>query len=171
MKRVKFSRVRGSMRTSTVHYQKSLLGGHKNRLGGEGKGKKRLSHLSVPITQADFSRTPLYGHPLNIDPSFSLSLGRVLTFSLIQPLIILRKLNRLCGKRTRFSSIINQFSQKVNRNNKDTSLSTVCCNKPYFFLRYKTLRMTACQCYSRRDKSRPHSPTFWQQISHAECCL
>ena len=97
MKCVKFSRVKGSMRTSTVHYQKSLLGGRKNRRGGEGKGKKRKRKtenpsislpqpLSVPITQADYSRTPLYGHPLNMDVSFSLSLGKVLTFSVIQPL-------------------------------------------------------------------------------------
>ena len=52
MKRVKFSRVRGSMRTSTVHYQKSLLGGRKNRRGGEGKGKN-----------ANGNREPFYFPP------------------------------------------------------------------------------------------------------------
>ena len=84
------------MRTSTLHYQKSLLGGRKNSRGGEAKGKNANGNrepfyflpppLSVPITQSDYSRTPLYGHPLNTDPSFSLSLGKVLTFSPIQPL-------------------------------------------------------------------------------------
>ena len=95
MKRAKFSRVRGSMRTRTVHCQKSQLSGRKNGRGGEGKKRKRktenpsislLQPLSVPTTQADYSRTPLYGHPLNTDPSLSLSLGKVLTFSLIQAL-------------------------------------------------------------------------------------
>lgn len=42
--------------------------------------------LSVLITQPDYRWNPLYGHPLNIDPPFSLSLGKVLTFSLIHPL-------------------------------------------------------------------------------------
>ena len=79
MKRVKFSRVRGSMRTSTVHYKKSLLSERKNGRGGEGGGKRKRKQkpsislpqpLSVPITQADYSRTPLYGHLLNTDPLF-----------------------------------------------------------------------------------------------------
>ena len=45
MKRVKFSRVRGSMRTGTVHYQKSLLSGRKTGRGGEGKKRKQRNLL------------------------------------------------------------------------------------------------------------------------------
>ena len=78
------------MRTSTIHYQKSLLSGRKT--GGEGRGGRKTQTetenpfipptpqtLSLPITEADYSRTPLYG-------KFSLSLRKALSFTLIQPL-------------------------------------------------------------------------------------
>ena len=56
------------MRTSTIHYQKSLLSGRKNRRGREGRAQNANGNrepfysphpqtLSVPITEADYSRT------------------------------------------------------------------------------------------------------------------
>ena len=38
---------------------------------------------------------------------------------------------RKCGQLTLVSCPINRFSQKVNLANADSSLSTVCCNKPF----------------------------------------
>ena len=75
------------MRTSTIHYQKSLLSGRKNGRGGRKTQTETEDPfipptpqtLSVPITEADYSRTPLCG-------KFSLSLGKALSFTLIQPL-------------------------------------------------------------------------------------
>ena len=56
---------------------------------------------------------------------------------------------------------ISEFSQNANLANADTSLSTVCCNRPFLFEGKKILQLTACRCsqlYCTQDKMICRSP-------------
>ena len=94
-----------------------------------------------------YSRAPLFRHLLNTDTllneQFPLSLRKALTFSLYSTHF----------RRTLVSCPINGFSWKVNLTNVDTSLFTVCSNRPFLSKGKKTMTAFRCpQCYSTSDK-------------------